>query len=65
MQGFAVRDHICLAKKKQTFKQRYETNFTDEIVKVVKVIREGNFFLYEVCVQADNQSRARFTNKNC
>lgn len=60
MQGFIVRNQVRLAKKKQTFKNGYETNFTNEIFKVVKVISKGNFLLYEVCDLTDEPIKGSF-----
>lgn len=49
-----------LAKKKQPFKRKHETHFTDEFFKFVKVIREGKFSLYFWLI---SQSTADFSEQ--
>lgn len=44
-QCFSIEDYARLSKKKQTFKKGFETNFPDEIFKVVKVSPKGGFLI--------------------
>lgn len=45
---FLINDHVRIVKNKKTFEKGYETNFTDEIFKVVKVIPHEDRHTYEI-----------------
>ena len=51
-QLFFVGDYVRMLKRKKTFEKGYETNFTDEIFKVVSAEPKGKHFIYKLEDQA-------------
>ena len=47
-QLFFVGDYVRIVKKKKTFQKGYDTNFTDEIFKIVSAEARNKHFVYEL-----------------
>lgn len=58
--SFTVGNHVQPTKKKQTFEKGHETNHTDEIFKIVKVMPKLFFLIYKFCDLASKPIKESF-----
>ena len=62
-QLFFVGDYVRIVKTKITFEKGYDTNFTDEIFKVVSAEPKGKHFVYELEDQGGEPVAEHFYHK--